>query len=345
MPRTTWIACFALLMCAACSSDSDSGTPVALDAGPSDSGVDVITSDATAGTDTSTASDTTPELDGASDADSTPELDADTGSGPDTGPDADTTPEPDAGVDAEPGTPVDGVRSLYIGHSFGRKFAERTVEYAPTLGIDGHEQQIVFSGGQSGAPQNLWDNASKRSEVMAILETGDIEHMTMICCSEQFLVTGEDPAIQDWMAEALTHNPDTRFALAMPWPDFPADWPEIDEMTELWDEAHDAWMALIGELRTDHPGIEIVTIPHGRAALALRRLFDEGRLRDVDSLIGPRDASIFTDQKGHAGELLLEIGTLVWLGATYGVDVSGFPHSRDTDIARIAQLILDNYGD
>ena len=58
---------------------------------------------------------------------------------------------------------------------------------------------------------------------------------------------------------------------------------------------------------------------------------------------GPNHDAIFTDPKGHAAQILEDLGTLIWLGSIYGVDVSGYEFIRDyqTDLASMAQAILD----
>ena len=58
---------------------------------------------------------------------------------------------------------------------------------------------------------------------------------------------------------------------------------------------------------------------------------------------------LFTDHKGHAGQILLDLGTLVWLGSIYDVDLGNF-HVEElkiggepyvTDLIAMAQEILD----
>jgi hypothetical protein len=248
-----------------------------------------------------------------------------------------------------PDPPVDGdgVAALYIGHSFGRPFAEQFTAFAANAGIEGHTQRIVFSGGASGAPQALWENQARRREIQAVLDEGDVELLTMICCSEDFLEDGSDQAIRDWMDYAIAQNPDTRFALAAPWPDFPANYPSVAEFGGLWETLYAAWMDLIVELRADYPDVEIFPIPHGRAAVELRARFEMDALPEVTVMTGRGGDSIFTDEKGHAAPIMLDLGTLVWLGAIYGVDVStyAFDPPYETDLGAIAADILEEWGD
>jgi len=61
----------------------------------------------------------------------------------------------DEAVDAacRPPSQGEGVNALYIGHSFGRPFAEQFTDFTVNAGIESHTQQIVFSGGASVAPR------------------------------------------------------------------------------------------------------------------------------------------------------------------------------------------------
>ena len=49
---------------------------------------------------------------------------------------------------------ADDYNVLYIGHSFGRVFAETLQDYAHTAGFTDHAQYIEMSGGASGAPMH-----------------------------------------------------------------------------------------------------------------------------------------------------------------------------------------------
>lgn len=245
--------------------------------------------------------------------------------------------------DSAPSAGTDPIHALYIGHSFGRPFAEALTDVAADGGIAGHTQDIVMRGGENGAPQALWDDAAVRDEILDTLAGGDIDLLVMICCSLSFLDDQTDPAIRLWMDEALAANPDTRIVLALPWPDYPErDYDDADSYAAVWNDGHDAWHALIDGLRDDYPGTSITCLPHGRAALELRFLHEDGALPDIDQLTGPSADSLFTDVKGHAGQILLDVGTLVWLGSLYDVGLADHPLAEgyETDIAVMADEIV-----
>ena len=211
---------------------------------------------------------------------------------------------------------VDGKKVLYIGHSFGRPFARELPSFVEMAGIDNHVQEIVFRGGPNGSPQSLWEDPKVREEIQNILAEGDTDLLVMICCSENFLESRQsDWAVENWIDYALSVNPDTDFALALPWPDYPEDYENNEAYSERIIEAHaSAWHPFIDNLRDLYPQSEIQSIFHGRAAIELRGLFESGSLPEISQMTSKRPPGIFTDRKGHAGQILLDLGyiDLAW---------------------------------
>ena len=247
---------------------------------------------------------------------------------------------------------VEGKKVLYIGHSFGRPFARELPSFVEMAGIDNHVQEIVFRGGPNGSPQSLWEDPKVREEIQNILAEGDTDLLVMICCSENFLESRQsDWAVENWIDYALSVNPDTDFALALPWPDYPEDYENNDAYSERIIEAHlSAWHPFVDGLRDLYPQSEIQSIFHGRAAIELRGLFELGSLPEISEMTSKRPPGIFTDRKGHAGQILLDLGTLIWLGTIYDIDITDFPASElkingepyETDLITMAQEILNN---
>ena len=247
---------------------------------------------------------------------------------------------------------VEGKRVLYIGHSFGRPFARELPSFVEMAGIDNHVQEIVFRGGPNGSPQSLWEDPKVRVEIQNILAEGDTDLLIMICCSENFLESRQsDWAVENWIDYAISVNPDTDFALALPWPDYPEDYENNEAYSERIIEAHEsAWHPFIDDLRELYPQSEIESIFHGRAAVELRGLFESGSLPEISKMTSKRPPGLFTDRKGHAGQILLDLGTLIWLGTIYDIDMNDFPvselkingESYETDLLGMAQEILDD---
>ena len=241
-------------------------------------------------------------------------------------------------LQAKAAVPDTGFNALFIGHSFFRPFAEGMPDYAGAAGIAGHSQSIVFSGGASGAPQALWENASKRAAIQAALDSGDVELFGMTYHPNYPTTEG----YENWINYALAQNPNTRFALALPWGTNPADTSATD-YANGWRTAHaTAWHDLVDQLRALYPGVEIFCIPYGQSAGNLRLLFDANNLPDVQNLSGSAATSIYSDSFGHPGHILRDLGRLVWLNAIYDVDLSTYSYgpSYITDLNGLAQSIM-----
>jgi hypothetical protein len=108
--------------------------------------------------------------------------------------------------------PNPGFNSLFIGHSFFKPFADGMPNYVAAAGIAGHTQTVVFSGGATGAPQALWENASKRAEIQAVLDGGDVELFGMTYHPDYPTTEG----YENWIDYALAQNPRTRIFIALP---------------------------------------------------------------------------------------------------------------------------------
>jgi hypothetical protein len=241
----------------------------------------------------------------------------------------------------EPRFQSTGFESLFIGHSFFKPFAKGLPDHAAQAGIMNHSQSIVFSGGSSGAPEALWNNASKRDDIQGILNGGDIELFGMTYHTNYPSLTG----YKNWIDYALAQNPDTRFAIGLPWTPYPS---QVSAATYArdWHEFHtDTIHAGITQLRSLYPGTDIFCVPYGQSAAELRHLFADGTLDDVDVLQGEADNAIYTDDLGHAGDILVDLGRLVWLNAFYDVDLTTYAHNPgyNADLKAIAQDIMDGH--
>ena len=235
---------------------------------------------------------------------------------------------------------------LYIGHSFGRKFAELLEDYAHTAGETSHAQYIEFSGGESGSPGLLWEDAEHQANIKAFLDTGEIDVLVMICCSPEFIQTLDtDQAIWNFTDYAVEKNPEVRIGLAMPWKDFPGEYENASEYaTNSTLDLMPYWGNLSDELSADYPETDVFTFHHGALAYEMREMFEAGDLdEDIERLQGPKATSLFTDEKGHAGDILIDTGTLIWLHAVHGVDPMTMPEFTqwEVDIRQIAKDSID----
>ena len=240
----------------------------------------------------------------------------------------------------------DDYNVLYIGHSFGRLFAQTLEDYAHTAGFSDHSQFIEMSGGASGAPDALWADDGHRENIKAYLDTGEIDVMIMICCSIEFMETGaqSDEAIWNFTDYALENNPDTRIGLALPWKDYPSDYDNATEYRNGSDYAYESWKRLASNLSADYLGADVFTFHHGAVSYELREMFEAGELEgDIEEMTGSKETSIYTDYKGHAGDMLIDTGTLVWLHAVHGVDPMTMPEFTqwEVDIRQISKDLID----
>ncbi len=234
---------------------------------------------------------------------------------------------------------------LYIGHSFGKIFADTLEDHAEMAGVTNHIGYRVTSGDRSGAPDALWEDTRDLNQIKAYLDTGEIDVLIMICCSVEFIESSyqSDLAVWNFTSYAVEKNPEIRIGLAMPWKDFPAEYDNGTEYRNQTDIAYDGWVNLSANLSSDFPATQVFTINHGAVMYDLRDMFEAGDLGDdVEDLIGGANTSIFRDEKGHAGQIGIDTGTLVWLHAVYGIEPITTPEFEqyEFDIRQIAQNVI-----
>ena len=238
---------------------------------------------------------------------------------------------------AEAQEPFGGFTSLFIGHSFFRPYANLMTDYAPAAGISGHSQVVVFSGGSSGTPEALWNNAFKKLTITNVLDTGNVELFGMTYHPDYPGTAG----YVNWITYALEQNPSTRFFIALPWIPQPSNY--ADELySAIWEAYKPTWHAFIDELRILFPNTDIFCIPYGQSAVELRGHYTAGELPELNAMQGAKATSIFTDNLGHPGTILIDQGILVWLSAIYGVDLTNYSYgpTYSIDLKPIAQSIM-----
>ncbi|WP_163931493.1 alpha/beta hydrolase [Paraferrimonas sp. SM1919] len=233
-----------------------------------------------------------------------------------------------------------GFNTMLMGHSFFRPIAEQLPFHASNAGILGHTQVVEFSGGETGAPMALWQDEEHRSNIQAVLDTGNIELFGMTYEGSYPTTEG----YQLWFDYALSKNPNTKFFIGLPWPDFPADYADADSYANVWDYEGE-WLPFIDSLRALYPDVDIFSIPYGQAAFELRTLFETGDLPDITALTGPEETSLFVDSKGHAGNMIKDLSELIWLNAIYGVDLESYPYDSgyQTNLKAIASSIMEEH--
>lgn len=138
---------------------------------------------------------------------------------------------------------------------------------------------------------------------------------------------------------ALESNPETSFFVMAPSMRYQNK--SFDEFEEGWKTIHTAVHGIIDALRQDYPETTLFRIPQGRVLVELWRRFDNGNLPEVSELKSLDNPSIFKDNTGHGGEVVITTGTLLWLATIYKADLAQYewdPQTK-TDLKALAQKI------
>ena len=261
------------------------------------------------------------------------------------------TSEEDSFLQPQP-QPEQGARMLLMGNSFFRPYAEKLDVMALDAGFENHNSTLVFRGGENGRPINFWNDVTseEHQQIKATLDKGDIAYFGMTSGHD-----AEDPieGHRAWIEYALQKNPNIVVFIAIPPIDFPKDWEQraqeygFDSIQELYayfvnDHVH---TIMIDALRAEFPGTKIFTIPTGWTTVNLAQMQQDSQLLDEITLFGPKQTSIFTDEKGHQGEIVRVTGGLLWLNSLYHVDLSTHNYTTgfQTDLHEIAQQVSQNH--
>jgi len=251
-----------------------------------------------------------------------------------------------------------GSKMLLIGNSFFRPYAEKLDEMAIDANFLDHKSTIVFRGGENGRAINFWNDSSSEEHnlIKSQLDQGDIDFFGM--------TSGHEPSnriegFKAWIEYAIQNNPNATIFISLAPFDFPngdsngsrPNWDtfaaengfsSIQEMfnTYINDILHNE---IVDQLRIEFPSTKIFTIPTGWATLNLYQMKIDELLLDEISMFGPRETSIFTDEKGHQGDIVRETGGLIWLNSIYGVHLrtNDFDTGFNTDLHTIAENIMD----
>ena len=256
-------------------------------------------------------------------------------------------------------TSIDGLNSLYMGHSYFRRQAEAMEEYAEIAGITEHESQSFFRGGYNGSAFAIWDDPDSQATIKGYLDAGDIEMfgMTIFVDLEVSEEDGAHPdnqtqGIKNWIEYAVSKNPETIFFIGLPWLGRPLDYvgETGDPQTSGYQEYSDAIQQsesgitiLIDELRESFVDSEIFLLAYGQGSVELRTLYNTGNLPDVDTLVSNNGRmGIHSDEHGHAEQLLTDLNTLVWLKSIYNYNILEFDkeYAYTTDIKQIAHDVV-----
>ena len=255
---------------------------------------------------------------------------------------------------------TEGYNMLLIGNSFFRPYAEKLEIMAVDAGFENHTSTTVFRGGENGRPINFWNDSTsaEHQEIKSVLDAGNIEYFGMTFGHDSInRIEGH----QAWIEYALQNNPDVTIFISLSPFDFPngdpngtrPDWVTFasENGFNSIQEFYDYYITeiihneIVDELRIQFPSTKIFTIPTGLATFNLAQMKLDGSLLDQIEMFGPRPSSIFTDAKGHQGDIVRETGGLVWLNSIYNVDLNTNTYETgfNTDLHEIAKHITDNH--
>ena len=255
-----------------------------------------------------------------------------------------------------------GYNMLLIGNSFFKPYADNLNTLATQANLNEHSSTVVKRGGENGRPINLWNDSTTEEHqlIKSTLDQGNIEVFGM---TSGYDIGSDNPTEghSAWINYALQKNPNIIVFIAIGSFDFPngdsngtrPDWDTFasDNGFNSIQEFYDYYITeaihkeIVDGLREEFPSTKIFTIPTGWATKNLAQMNLDNELLDDISMVGPKSSSIFTDEKGHQGQIVIETGTMVWLNIIYNVDLSSFNYDTGftTDLNAIAQDIIDSH--
>ena len=229
-----------------------------------------------------------------------------------------------------------GFKVLITGNSFVASIGNTMAARAASAGVANHDHNQVTSGGVTGTPQALWDNATKGAQIRSILDEGDVDIFT--------LLPDTMAAHRLWIDYALAQNPDTRIVIKMPWIPYPhirntADYAAFTDSFHADQHAH------VDALRLEYPGVEISCLPYADGAVLLREEFEAGNLEEITAVKGSASTAIYTDTIGHAGNMLKELSRLIMVRSLYDVDMTTYAYnpSFTANLKTMAQDVTDGH--
>ena len=245
-----------------------------------------------------------------------------------------------------------GYNMLLIGNSFFRPYAEHLNELALDAGFENHNATVIIKGGEGGWPISFWNNSTsaEHQEIKSVLDQGGVEFFGMTSGGDS---TNRIEGHRAWINYALQNNPNITIFIAIPQVDFPLDWDQRVEAYgfDTMEEFYHAFVndlvntEIVDQLRAEFPNTKIFSIPTGWASVHLAQMREDNTLLDTIGFMGPKATSLFTDEKGHQGQIIIETGTLIWLNSIYNVDLEthNYDTGFNTDLHEIAKNIMDNH--
>ena len=243
-----------------------------------------------------------------------------------------------ASLAEEPAKPKKGYNCVLMGHSFFVPMARQLEEHAKRCGFEDHQQVVTGAGGSKGSPGALWKNLPDKARSREAIRSGSVNLVGFTLAD-----SGSELAdFKAWVDFALEHNPKTSFFIMAPSTRYANK--SFQDFEEGWEHIDTTVHGLIEALRKDYPETTFFCIPQGQVLVELWRLFDKGQLPEVAQLKSRDESSIFRDNIGHGGEVVVKTGTLLWLATIYEVDLNQYEWDTQvkTDLKALAQKIAQD---
>jgi hypothetical protein len=253
-----------------------------------------------------------------------------------------------------------GYTMLLIGNSFFKPYAEKLDVMAVDAGFTNHNSTTVFRGGENGRPINFWNDSTSAEHdlIKSTLDQGDVDFFGMTMGHDS---VNPIEGHRAWIEYALQNNPNITIFISLSPFDFPngdpngtrPDWNTfaVDNGFNSIEEFYEYYVneiihnEIIDSLRIEFPSTKLFTIPTGLATFDLAQMNIDSLLQDDIDMFGARKTSIFTDSKGHQGDIVRETGGLIWLTSIYPVnlDTNTYETGFNTDLHQIAKQIANNH--
>ena len=245
-----------------------------------------------------------------------------------------------------------GSRMLLIGNSFFRPYAEHLNTVAMDVDYTEHDATVVIRGGANGWAISFWNDSTSDShqEIKTAFDNGGIEYFGLTSGSSP---TNRTEGFREWIQYGLEENPDMKVFISIAPIDFPSNWTDtaqhfgFSSIESFYDYSVNTIIhkTVVDPLRAEFPNTPIFTIPVGWAAVDLVKMREDGQLLDSIDFSGPKASSLFTDTKGHQGQIIIEAGTLMWMNGIYNIDLdsSAYQTGFNTDLHGLADQIMGNH--
>jgi len=245
-----------------------------------------------------------------------------------------------------------GHRMLLIGNSFFRPYAEHLNTVSREVGFTEHNATVVTRGGANGWAISFWNDSTIAShqEIKMAFDGGGVEYFGMTSGSSP---DNRTEGFREWIQYGLQQNPDMKVFISIPPIDFPSNWTDtaqyfgFSSIESFYDYFVNTIIhkTVVDPLRSEFPNTSIFTIPIGWAAIELVKMREDGQLLDSIDFSGPKASSLFTDTKGHQGQIIIEAGTLMWMNGIYNMDLnsSAYQTGFNTDLHGLADQIMGNH--